>query len=122
MVLKTCPRCFGTGRILLEKSVFGIFFDVMTGNDDYTCPLCHGTGYIDEAGPPVFIDKTHVGDTKIAGRDIIDGIKITGDTGMIKITSRGSTEKPFSKCPYCGEVLNLHRTPKYCPYCGEQLR
>jgi len=45
----------------------------------------------------------------------------TGDVGMVK-SGIGSAEGEFSKCPYCGEVLNLPRTPKYCPYCGEQLR
>ena len=29
--------------------------------------------------------------------------------------------KAFSKCPYCGEALNLPKTPKFCPYCSEQL-
>ena len=41
----------------------------------------------------------------------------TGDVGMIK-GGIGSTSKPFSKCPYCGETLNLPKTPKYCPYKG----
>ena len=45
----------------------------------------------------------------------------TGDVGMVK-GGIGSTEGQFSKCPYCGETLNLPKTPKYCPYCGEQLR
>lgn len=44
-----------------------------------------------------------------------------GDVGMVK-GGIGSTENPFSKCPYCGEVLNLRKTPKFCPYCGKQLR
>ena len=29
--------------------------------------------------------------------------------------------KTFSKCPYCGEDLNLPKPPKFCPYCSEQL-
>ncbi|MCL2143696.1 MAG: zinc ribbon domain-containing protein, partial [Methanomassiliicoccaceae archaeon] len=29
--------------------------------------------------------------------------------------------KAFSKCPYCGEELNLPKPPKFCPYCSEQL-
>ena len=45
----------------------------------------------------------------------------TGDVGMVK-GGIGSAENPFSKCPYCGEVLNLPKTPKYCPYCGEELK
>ena len=32
-----------------------------------------------------------------------------------------SSEKSFSKCPYCGESLNLPKTPKFCPHCGEQM-
>jgi len=31
-------------------------------------------------------------------------------------------EKAFSKCPYCGETLDLPKTPKFCPHCGEQLK
>ncbi|MCL2141576.1 MAG: SPFH domain-containing protein [Methanimicrococcus sp.] len=30
-------------------------------------------------------------------------------------------EKAFLVCPYCGEELNLPKTPKFCPYCSEQL-
>jgi len=30
--------------------------------------------------------------------------------------------KGFSKCPYCGETLNLPKPPKFCPYCSEQLQ
>ena len=33
----------------------------------------------------------------------------------------GAGGKSFSRCPYCGEELNLPRTPKFCPYCAEQL-
>jgi len=29
--------------------------------------------------------------------------------------------KAFSRCPYCGEELNLPKTPKFCPYCAEPL-
>jgi membrane protease subunit (stomatin/prohibitin family) len=32
-----------------------------------------------------------------------------------------SGSKAFSKCPYCGEDLNLPKTPKFCPYCAEPL-
>ncbi|MCK4730961.1 MAG: hypothetical protein KAT65_00755 [Methanophagales archaeon] len=48
MVLRECPRCLGTGRILLEKSAIGLLFDAITGEQDYTCPLCKGRGYIDD--------------------------------------------------------------------------
>ena len=30
--------------------------------------------------------------------------------------------KAFSKCPFCGESLNLPKPPKFCPYCSEQLQ
>lgn len=64
---------------------------------------------------------------QVSGGDIISGTKITGDSGMVKVTDRGSvgrgsTEKQFTKCPYCGETLNLQKTPKFCPFCGEQLK
>ena len=55
------------------------------------------------------------------GEVLGEGATKVGDVGMIK-GGISSTEKPFSKCPYCGEVLNLPKTPKFCPHCGEQLR
>ena len=33
-----------------------------------------------------------------------------------------SSDKTFSKCPCCGEGLNLPKTPKLCPHCGEQMK
>lgn len=29
--------------------------------------------------------------------------------------------KPFNVCPYCGESLELKKTPRFCPYCAEEL-
>ncbi len=29
--------------------------------------------------------------------------------------------KALRGCPYCGEELNLPKTPKFCPYCREKL-
>ena len=29
--------------------------------------------------------------------------------------------KPFKICPYCGEELNLPKTPKFCPFCQESF-
>lgn len=55
------------------------------------------------------------------GEVLSEGAIKTGDVGIIK-GGIGSTERPFSNCPYCGEGLNLPKTPKYCPYCGVQLR
>lgn len=38
-------------------------------------------------------------------------------------TSAGAGgNKTFSRCPYCGEELNLPKPPKFCPYCSEQLQ
>jgi membrane protease subunit (stomatin/prohibitin family) len=33
----------------------------------------------------------------------------------------GGSGAAFSACPYCGQDLNLPKTPKFCPYCKEQL-
>jgi rubrerythrin len=38
--------------------------------------------------------------------------------------SKNSNEKvkiPFKFCPYCGEKLNLPKTPRFCPYCKKQM-
>jgi len=59
-------------------------------------------------------------DKQVAGGDIVGGSK-TGDVGVLR-GGVGSAEKPFSNCPYCGEALNLPKTPKFCPYCGGQMR
>jgi rubrerythrin len=34
----------------------------------------------------------------------------------------GSAGDAFSNCLYCGEALNLPKTPRFCPYCGVELR
>jgi len=60
-----------------------------------------------------------VRDKQVAGGDIVAGSK-TGDVGVLR-GGVGSAETPFSKCPYCGEALNLAKTPKFCPYCGAGL-
>lgn len=41
------------------------------------------------------------------------------DVAMHKKTA--PPPKAFAACPYCGEKLNLPKTPKFCPYCAEQL-
>ncbi len=35
----------------------------------------------------------------------------------------GGSDGPsaFKACPYCGQALNLPKTPKFCPYCKEPL-
>ena len=59
-------------------------------------------------------------DKQVAGGDIVGGSK-TGDVGMLR-SGVGSAGDAFSKCPYCGEALDLPKTPKFCPYCGGELR
>ena len=59
-------------------------------------------------------------DKQVAGGDIVGGSK-TGDVGMLR-GGVGSVGVAFSNCPYCGEALNLPKTPKFCPYCGGELR
>jgi len=48
-----------------------------------------------------------------------------GDQTTIKdsVLYRSSVgkKKSFSICPYCGEDLNLSKTPNFCPYCKEKL-
>lgn len=72
----------------------------------------------------VFIAGDYVsGQKQVAGGDVVDGTKITGDVAATRSTiGGGGGEKPFSNCPHCGEVLNLPNTPKFCPYCGGQMR
>lgn len=41
-------------------------------------------------------------------------------TGASNASAGGN--KGFSRCPYCGETLNLPKPPKFCPYCSEQLQ
>lgn len=42
--------------------------------------------------------------------------------GAAAPAAAGGAGKTFSRCPYCGEELNLPKPPKYCPYCSEQLQ
>jgi hypothetical protein len=69
--------------------------------------------------------------TKSTSQDIVGGDKV--EAGAAKISDsvvqrseigKGAKgeEKPFTRCPYCGEALNLPKTPKFCPHCGEPLR
>jgi hypothetical protein len=56
--------------------------------------------------------------------DYIEGGKTDMTGAVISRTKIGvkETGKVFKICPYCGEELNLPKTPKYCPYCGEKLK
>ncbi|MFQ6055163.1 MAG: DUF5915 domain-containing protein [Methanosarcinales archaeon] len=54
-------------------------------------------------------------------QDMRKDLDLDVDVDMIKGGFGARSEKPFSRCPYCGEELKLPKTPKFCPYCGEQL-
>ena len=71
---------------------------------------------------------TEIKDEKIGsiGEVLGEGATKIGAGALVQRSEIGKgakgEEKTFTKCPYCGEVLNLPKTPKLCPYCGEQLR
>ena len=76
-----------------------------------------------------FVGATYVGSctgsVKISGSQLtINSSKTNVDNreGVMQRSNIGiSSDKPFSKCPYCGEGLNLPKTPKFCPHCGETI-
>ncbi|MEK7280912.1 MAG: HEAT repeat domain-containing protein [Chloroflexota bacterium] len=41
--------------------------------------------------------------------------------GVVVGKVNSQQDKPFTICPYCGESLNLPKTPRFCPYCKEKL-
>jgi len=43
------------------------------------------------------------------------------DSVLHKSPVNVSNQKAFQVCPYCGEKLNLPKTPKFCPFCAEQI-
>jgi len=59
------------------------------------------------------------------GEILGEGATKIGEGALVQRSKIGKgeekEEKAFTKCPYCGEELNLPKTPKFCPYCGEQL-
>jgi hypothetical protein len=86
---------------------------------------------------PIVIRTTNVSiGTQIEG-DYIQGDNVEGDVVERKLgegaidmkdaviyrseIKSAETQKPFKKCPYCGEYLHFTKNPKYCPYCGEKL-
>ena len=61
-----------------------------------------------------FGHRTNVNSSKTTVVDNREGIMQRSNIG-------NSSDKSFSECPYCGEGLNLPKTPKFCPHCGEQM-
>lgn len=43
------------------------------------------------------------------------------DSVLVKSKIGKEDSKSLKVCPYCGEKLNLPKTPKFCPYCEEEL-
>lgn len=71
---------------------------------------------------------TEIKDEKIGsiGEVLGEGATKIGEGALVQRSEIGKSEKreekPFSKCLFCGEALNLPKTPKFCPFCGEQLK
>ena len=65
---------------------------------------------------------TGIRNTQIMYSDNSKSTVVDNRDGIMQRSNIGnSSNKPFSKCPYCGEGLNLPKTPKFCPHCGEQM-
>lgn len=91
------------------------------------------------ASNPVIFRETKVsigtqvlGDNITASGDLVSGDKVDRKLGngaidmkdavVHRSTVNANKPKPFNVCPYCGETLNLKKTPRFCPYCGEGLQ
>lgn len=79
------------------------------------------------AGGPVIAGDARSGstinvDNSVVMRSDLGGTQQVQTDASLRGTSvEGTAQKAFSACPYCGEKLNLPKTPKFCPYCSEQL-
>jgi len=80
----------------------------------------------------VSIGTQVLGDNITASGDLVSGDKVDRKLGdgavdmkdavVNRSTINANKTKPFNVCPYCGETLNLKKTPRFCPYCGEELQ
>lgn len=60
---------------------------------------------------PIHINIGKIGDDSVVVKD-----------SVVQRSNIGAKEaKPFKICPYCGEELDLPKTPRFCPYCKESL-
>jgi hypothetical protein len=79
------------------------------------------------AGGPVIAGEARSGsninvDGSVVMRsDIGAGQQVQTDASLRNTSVEGTAKKAFAACPYCGEKLNLPKTPKFCPFCSEQL-
>lgn len=79
------------------------------------------------AGGPVIAGEARSGsninvDGSVVMRsDVGAGQQVQTDASLRNTSVEGTAKKTFAACPYCGEKLNLPKTPKFCPFCSEQL-
>ena len=83
------------------------------------------------AGGPVIAGEAHSGsninvDNSVVMRSDLGGTQKVETDAVLKETrvpapSPTGPAKVFNACPYCGEKLNLPKTPKFCPFCSEHL-
>ena len=83
------------------------------------------------AGGPVIAGEAHSGsninvDNSVVMRSDLGGTQKVETDAILKETrvpapTPTGPAKVFNACPYCGEKLNLPKTPKFCPFCSEHL-
>jgi len=79
------------------------------------------------AGGPVIAgdarsgSNINVDNSVVMHSDLGQGQQVQTDASLRNTSVEGTAKKAFAACPYCGEKLNLPKTPKFCPYCSEQL-
>jgi hypothetical protein len=79
------------------------------------------------AGGPVIAGEARSGSTMNVDNSVVMHSDLGGtqqvqtDVALKGNTVTSTAQKAFAACPYCGEKLNLPKTPKFCPYCSEQL-
>jgi hypothetical protein len=79
------------------------------------------------AGGPVIAGEARSGSTMnvdnsvVMHSDLGATQQVQTDASLRNTSVEGTAKKTFAACPYCGEKLNLPKTPKFCPYCSEQL-
>ena len=47
---------------------------------------------------------------------------VIGCTGVFIILGASVFDMIYSKCPYCGEYLDLRVLGDYCPHCGKKIK
>jgi hypothetical protein len=83
------------------------------------------------SGGPIIAGEAHSGsninvDNAVVMRSDLGGTQKVETDAVLKETrvpgpAPAGPTKVFNTCPYCGEKLNLPKTPKFCPFCSEQL-